>query len=42
MGWSFRLMKRFWIAHFTFVKDRSLEGATSLAAAFRARGRLDP
>ena len=41
MGWSFRLMKRFWLAHFTFVKDRSLEGARALESAYRSAGKLD-
>lgn len=41
MGWSFRLMKRFWISHFNFVKDRSLEGARRLEAIRRATGDLD-
>ena len=27
MGPSFRLSRRFWLAHFTFVRDRSLAGA---------------
>lgn len=41
MGWSFRLMKKFWVAHFVFVKDRSLEGARRLEAIYRRRGTLD-
>lgn len=40
-GWSFRLMKWFWVAHFTFVKDRSLEGARSLAETYAKTGCLD-
>ena len=42
MGWSFQLMKGFWLAHFTFVKDRSLEGAKqTLEPAYRQAKRLD-
>lgn len=41
MGWSFRLMKKFWIAHFTFVKDRSLEGASRLEGIRKKTGGLD-
>lgn len=33
-GWSFRLMKAFWIAHFTFVKDKSLEGVKTLESIY--------
>jgi glyoxylase-like metal-dependent hydrolase (beta-lactamase superfamily II) len=40
-GWGFRLMKRFWITHFTFVKDRSLEGAIALDAQYANTGKLD-
>lgn len=40
MGWGFRLLKRFWIAHFTFVKDRSLEGARRLEEVYRKEGKL--
>ncbi len=39
-GWGFRLMKKFWIAHFTFVKDLSLEGAKFLEYAYRRDGKL--
>jgi len=39
MGWGFRLMKPFWIAHFTFVKDASLKGAQSLESEYRNRTR---
>jgi glyoxylase-like metal-dependent hydrolase (beta-lactamase superfamily II) len=42
MGWSFRLTRRFWIAHFTFVKDRSLEGARRLEAVYSRAGKLTP
>jgi len=41
MGWSFRLFRRFWLAHFTFVKDRSLEGAKRLERIYRDTGKLD-
>ncbi len=34
-GWSFRLMKWFWIPHFEFVKNRSLEGAKKLEDIYR-------
>lgn len=40
-GWAFRLMKRFWIAHFRFVRDRSLEGVLALDKHYRTAGRLD-
>lgn len=40
-GWSFRLMKKFWLAHFTFVKDKSLEGAKYLESVYRRSGNLD-
>ena len=33
-------MKKFWIAHFTFVKDLSLEGAKFLEYAYRRDGKL--
>ena len=39
-GAGFRAMKRFWIAHFTFVKDRSLDGARALAEIYRRDGNL--
>jgi glyoxylase-like metal-dependent hydrolase (beta-lactamase superfamily II) len=41
-GWSFNLTKSFWLAHFTFVKDRSLEGALALASEYRKNGSLVP
>jgi hypothetical protein len=41
MGPAFRRLKRFWLAHFTFVKDRSLEGAQSLERLYQERGRLE-
>ena len=40
-GWSFRLMKWFWVPHFVFVKDRSLEGARFLEAVYRRTGQLN-
>src|SRR5947209_1106100 len=36
----FSLTKRFWIAHFTFVKDRSLEGARLLETVYRQDGKI--
>lgn len=36
-GWSFRLMKWFWIPHFVFVKDRSLEGAKTLEKLYQQK-----
>jgi len=39
--WSFRLMKWFWILHFVFVKDRSLEGARLLEEIYHREGRID-
>jgi glyoxylase-like metal-dependent hydrolase (beta-lactamase superfamily II) len=36
----FGLTRRFWIAHFTFVKDRSLEGARTLESIYRRDGRI--
>ena len=41
MGPTFRLLKRFWLAHFVFVKDRSLEGAHVLEATYQRVGRID-
>ena len=40
MGWSFRLLRRFWIAHFAFVKDESLIGAKRLEAIYRRAGSM--
>ena len=39
-GWSFNLTKKFWLAHFTFVKDRSLQGALALEQEYRRHGSL--
>ncbi len=41
MGQGFRLMKWFWIPHFVFVRDRSLEGARELENIYLREGRLD-
>ncbi|GGW58690.1 hypothetical protein GCM10010503_39730 [Streptomyces lucensis JCM 4490] len=41
-GPAFRTMRSFWLAHFTFVKNASLQGARLLEARFRQHGRLDP
>lgn len=41
MGRTFRLTKRFWVPHFVFVKDRSLEGARLLEQIYRREGRID-
>ena len=36
----FPLTKKFWVAHFTFVKDRSLEGARQLEDVYRRAGKI--
>lgn len=41
MGRGFRLTKWFWIPHFVFVKDRSLEGARLLEEIYIREGRID-
>jgi hypothetical protein len=41
MGPTFRLLRRFWLAHFTFVKDRSLAGAQSLERRYQEQGYLE-
>ena len=33
-------LKRFWVAHFTFVKDRSLEGARQVEEVYRREGKI--
>lgn len=38
MGWGFRLTKWFWVAHFVFVRDRSLEGALALEETYLQKG----
>jgi glyoxylase-like metal-dependent hydrolase (beta-lactamase superfamily II) len=40
-GPTFRATRAFWLAHFEFVKNRSLQGARLLEAAYRVHGRLD-
>jgi glyoxylase-like metal-dependent hydrolase (beta-lactamase superfamily II) len=40
-GWGFRLTKWFWIPHFVFVKDRSLEGARLLERVYLREGKID-
>ncbi len=41
MGPAFRRLQRFWLAHFVFVKERSLAGAQYLETLYEAQGRLD-
>jgi len=41
MGPTFRGTRRFWVAHFRFVCDLSLEGARRLEDVYRREGRLD-
>ena len=41
MGWNFRLLKGFWLAHFTFVKDFSLEGVKHLEEVYSQHKSLD-
>jgi len=40
-GWGFRIFRRFWIAHFNFVKDRSLAGARQLEIRHLAGDHID-
>jgi hypothetical protein len=40
MGWGFRIIRRFWLAHFTFVKDESLIGARRLEEIYKETGSL--
>src|SRR5262249_20284244 len=40
MGWGFRIIRRFWIAHFTFVKDESLIGARRLETIYKQSGSI--
>ena len=40
IGWSFRLTKKFWVTHFMFVKDQSLQGVRRLEAIYRQKGNL--
>ncbi|MCZ6788623.1 MAG: hypothetical protein O7D33_01550 [Chloroflexi bacterium] len=41
MGRGFKLMKWFWIPHFVFVRDRSLQGASFLEAVYQREGRFN-
>jgi len=41
MGRGFRLTRWFWVPHFAFVRDRSLEGARQLEEVYRREGRID-
>ncbi len=41
MGPSLRATLPFWKAHFEFVKDRSLQGASYLEAIYRRHGKID-
>jgi glyoxylase-like metal-dependent hydrolase (beta-lactamase superfamily II) len=41
-GPTYRATRSFWIAHFEFVKNRSLQGARLLEAAYRVHGALGP
>ncbi len=41
MGPLFRALKFFWVGHFIFVKDRSLQGARLLEAIYQRAGQLD-
>jgi len=40
MGPAFQLTRGFWVAHFRFVLERSLEGARRLEAIYEQHGRL--
>jgi hypothetical protein len=40
-GPGFRALKGFWLTHFVFVKDESLNGARQLEAIYRQTGALD-
>ena len=40
-GWSFRMLRTFWLAHFRFVRDRSLDGVRTLEAVYLRDGALD-
>ena len=41
-GKGFNFLKKFWIAHFTFVKNRSLAGARQLEEHYKQTGQLNP
>lgn len=40
-GWNFRLLKGFWLTHFTFVKNFSLKGAKHLEKVYSQHKSLD-
>src|ERR1019366_10039208 len=40
-GWGFRLTRLFWLKHFTFVRNRSLEGARALEIVHLTGEKLD-
>ena len=40
-GPTFRALKFFWLAHFVFVKNRSLQGARLLEAVYQRSGKID-
>ena len=40
-GPSFRLLNKFWVAHFEFVKNESLEGALYLEKIYKKTGSLE-
>ena len=41
MGPGFRLTRAFWVAHFRFVRDTSLEGAQRLEEIYVREGRIE-
>ena len=41
MGPTLRLLRKFWLSHFVFVKERSLQGASYLEHIYRRYKRLD-
>jgi hypothetical protein len=41
MGRGFRLTQWFWVPHFVFVKDRSLEGVRLLEEAYLREGKIE-
>lgn len=40
-GWTFRLIRFFWINHFVFVKDRSVQGCRDLEQYYLKHGKID-
>jgi cyclase len=40
MGGGFRMVRWFWLRHFTFVKDESLKGASRLEEQYKKTGKL--